>query len=88
MFDNSAKRIAYILQDTVTVMKNYKVSVEPTGTVTLHNVTEQERGYYKCTLSLTNTVDIFSDTVEVYVGSKFVVIIFNEKSTNSITLCR
>ncbi|XP_046858477.1 hemicentin-1-like isoform X2 [Xenia sp. Carnegie-2017] len=69
VFDNSAKRIAYILQDKVTVMNNYKVSVEPTGTVTLHNVTEQERGYYKCTLSLANTVNIFSDTVEVYVGT-------------------
>ena len=73
-FDNTknTKRIAYQYPHSMPINKvsKKKVHVARTGALTLYNVTVEDQGFYKCTVSLDARAVPLTDTTLLLVGSK------------------
>jgi hypothetical protein len=74
-FESSAKRIAYKLKGTnqsISSAFKGRVSVTRTGALTLYNVSVNQRGFYRCTVSLEDQDDSFAHKAQLLVGSKYI----------------
>ena len=72
--ETSTENIAYILQDSPPIVNNDfkgKVSVSRTGSLTLHNVSVEQRGFYKCSVSLQQKTRAVSIKRQLLVGGNY-----------------
>ena len=73
-FDESTRMVANKYADRVTITDPFqgKVNVSNTGALTLHNVTTNQRGYYKCTVTLLRQGTSITTKAHLVVGSKYI----------------
>ena len=71
--ETSTENIAYILQDSPPIVNDFKgkVSVSRTGSLTLHNVSVEQRGFYKCSVSLQQKTRAVSIKRQLLVGGNY-----------------
>ena len=71
--ETSTEKIAIILQDSLHIVNAFKgkVSVSRTGSLTLHNVSVEQRGFYKCSVSLQQKTRAVSIKRQLLVGGNY-----------------
>ena len=72
----SAEKMAYIMKNSMSIVNAFKgkVSVTRTGSLTLHNVSVEQEGFYRCTVTLEQQSRSVSIKRQLLVGSKYVFI--------------